>query len=173
MNYVIVSTSLSSNSRGKLLAQHMHELLSQKGHNVTIIDAADYDLPICDGKQCSENPDVQKIMPMIEAADGILFTVPIYNYNVAAASKNFLELTGTAWSQKVVGIMAAAGGDLSYLAVMPIMTSLMIDYRCIMVPRYVYATGAAFTDDALTDEKILERMQTLADEFEHLSTKLA
>jgi FMN reductase len=99
--------------------------------------------------------------------------VPIYNYNVAATSKNFLELTGKAWSQKVVGIMAAAGGDLSYLAVMPIMTSLMIDYRCIMVPRYVYATGAAFTDDALTDEKILERMQTLADEFEHLSTKLA
>lgn len=174
MNYVIISTSLNPKSNGRILAKEMEKRLVAQNHKVTFIDIQDYNLPICSGKSCDSHKEVQKIMPIIEKADGILFAAPIYNYNVAASSKNFLELTGKAWSQKVVGILAAAGGDMSYLAPMPIITSLMIDYRCYLVPRYVYATGKAFNEEQtqVTNEKVHERLDGLAEEFIMLSEAL-
>jgi FMN reductase len=44
---------------------------------------------------------------------------------------------------------------------MPLANSLMLDFRCVIVPRFVYATGAAFTDSRLSDPKIAERVAEL------------
>lgn len=174
MDYIIISTSLNPQSNGRILAREMEKRLTNNGHTVEFIDVQDYNLPLCDGKTCYEHEDVQKIMGLIQKADGILFAVPIYNYNVSASAKNFLELTGKAWSQKVVGILAAAGGDLSYLAPMAMMTSLMIDYRCFMIPRYVYASESSFNEERteLTNKKIHERLDGLSKDFVMLSEAL-
>ena len=76
--------------------------------------------------------------------DGIVVATPIYNYDASAAAKNLVELTGRAWQNKVVGFLCAAGGDGSYMSIMALANSLMLDFRCVIVPRFVYATGGAF-----------------------------
>ena len=58
-----------------------------------------------------------------------------------------IELTGSSWEDKIVGFLCAAGGTTSYMSVMAYANSLMLDFRCVIIPRFVYATGNAFDDD--------------------------
>ena len=46
-----------------------------------------------------------------------------------------------------------------------IANSLMLDFRCIIVPRFVYAVGSAFRDGAIADGKVAQRIDQLAHEF--------
>src|SRR5438874_3371656 len=110
-------------------------------------------------------PGSKKLSSAIEHADGILIAAPVYNYDVAAAAKNMIELTGSAWQDKVVGFLCAAGGHASYMSVMAYANSLMLDFRCIIIPRFVFATGDAFDSDNISDKKIIERTKMVADDL--------
>ena len=101
----------------------------------------------------------------IEEAAGILVAAPVYNFDMNAALKNLVELTGSAWEGKVVGFLNAAGGDTSYMSVMSMASSLMLDFRCVIVPRFVYATGSAFRDGVVSDRKVAGRIDELAKEL--------
>src|SRR5213079_3275014 len=101
----------------------------------------------------------------IKAADGILVAAPVYNYDVAASAKNMIELTGSAWENKIVGFLCAAGGTSSYMSVMAYANSLMLDFRTIIIPRFVYATGDAFEGDNATDSEVVRRIEQVAEEL--------
>ena len=102
------------------------------------IDLQDYDLPMCDGDSCYNNQQVQEIRAKIEQAKGIILATPIYNFNAAASAKNLIELTGDAWDNKIVSFLCAAGGKSSYMSILPLANSLMLDFRCVILPNYVY-----------------------------------
>jgi FMN reductase len=53
----------------------------------------------------------------------------------------------------------------SYMSVMAYANSLMLDFRCVIIPRFVYATGDAFDGENMTDKKISERIEQVADEL--------
>ena len=72
------------------------------------------------------------------------------------------ELTGEAWNDKIVGFLCAAGGQGSYMSVMAYANSLMLDFRCTIIPRFVFATGDAFDDNNVTDRKVVKRIDELA-----------
>ena len=76
-----------------------------------------------------------------------------------------VELTGSSWEDKIVGFLCAAGGMNSYMSVMAFANSLMLDFRCVIIPRFVYATGNAFDDDKLKDEKVATRIEEVAAEL--------
>jgi hypothetical protein len=40
--------------------------------------------------------------------------------------------------------------------------SLMLDFRCLIIPRFVYATGDSFDGDRLTDDKLAKRIERVA-----------
>lgn len=122
------------------------------------LDLSELDLPLCDAHECYEHPDTQKVLSGIHGAAGIIVAAPVYNYDVSASAKNLIELTGKAWEDKIVGFLCAAGGMSSYMSVMAYANSLMLDFRCVIIPRFVYATGSAFTDGELTDAKVVERI---------------
>ncbi len=122
-------------------------------------------LPVCDADKCCGMPGSKKLSAAIEAADGILIAAPIYNYDVARAAKNMIELAGSAWENKIVGFLCAAGGIASYMSVMAYANSLMLDFRCVIIPRFVFATGDAFDGDNVTDKKLIERTEIVADEL--------
>jgi FMN reductase len=163
--HLVISTSGNpdSNSRrmGRLAFQHLQ---NQKA-DCEWIDISKLDLPLCDADKCYANVEGQKLNKAIGQADGILVATPVYNYDVAAAAKNMLELTGSSWEEKVVGFLCAAGGSSSYMAVMAFANSLMLDYRSVIIPRFVYATGDAFDGDNVADPKVAERIKQLADDL--------
>ena len=136
--------------------------LDDAGHEVELIDLAEQPLPICDGGAAYGDPAVGSIARRIAPCTGLIVAAPIYNFDVNAALKNLLELTGrTAWTGKIVGFLAAAGGQGSYMSLMPFANSLMLDFRCVIVPRFVYALGDAFEGTEITDPKIQERIAGL------------
>ena len=58
------------------------------------------------------------------------------------------------------------------MSVMSIANSLMLDFRCVIVPRFVYAVGSAFRDGAVSDGKVAERIDELANELVRFARKL-
>ncbi len=131
----------------------------------TWLDTSELNLPLCDADACYSQPSSKKLSAAIKAADGIIVSAPVYNYDVSAAAKNMIELTGSAWEDKIVGFLCAAGGMSSYMSVMAYANSLMLDFRCVIIPRFAYATGDAFDGDALKDRKIAERIEQVAAEL--------
>jgi FMN reductase len=129
------------------------------------IDISELGLPMCDADTCYTQPAAKKLSKAVEAADGILVATPVYNYDVSAAAKNMVELTGSAWEDKVVGFLCAAGGMNSYMSVMAFANSLMLDFRTVIIPRFVYATGNAFDGGELKDKKVGQRIEELAAEM--------
>jgi FMN reductase len=163
--HLVISTSGNPESNSRIMSQVAFAHLQKQKVECDWIDISTLDLPMCDADKCYLNPSAQKLNQAIEAADGILVATPVYNYDVAAAAKNMLELTGSSWEEKVVGFLCAAGGASSYMSVMAFANSLMLDFRSVIIPRFVYATGDAFDGDKLTDKKMTQRIEQAADDL--------
>ena len=172
MSYLVFSTSLKPDSRSRLLARHAQGLLADAGEESELIDLQEVKLPMCDAGACYEDAEVQALQEKVKAADGILLATPVYNYTVSSSVKNLIELTDKSWRGKVVGFMCAAGGQASYMAIMNTANSHMLDFRCIIIPRFVYATEMHFRDDQVADEVIQQRIEELTGMLTKLSTAL-
>ena len=159
---VIVSCSLNSDSNSRVLAREAQRILEADGQPVTWLDLRDHALPLCDGAVSYAHPSVGPVSEILTKASAILIATPIYNYDGTAAVKNLIELTGGSWNGKVVGFLCAAGGMSSYMSIMSLANSLMLDFRSIIVPRFVYATGDAFTGGRITDPEQQRRVAELA-----------
>ena len=160
--FLILSTSLHPTSRSRVLANAALAELRDQAVACELIDLSYLDpLPACNGHDCYSHPQVGELAAKIAAASGILVASPVYNYDVSAACKNVIELTGSAWNDKVVGLMCCAGGQGSYMALMGFLSSLILDFHCLIVPRFVYATEECITGDQVNDDDVTERIKVL------------
>lgn len=157
MSLLIFSCSLNPASRSAQLAQLAVADCQAAGGTVELISLGSLNLPVCDGDGVYNHPSVSALSEKIRAARGVILALPVYNYGINAAAKNLVELTGDAWTGKIVGFICAAGGPGSYMSVMPFANSLMLDFRCIITPRFVYATSQDFADEQLADDGDLRR----------------
>ena len=172
MANLIISSSLNPKSRSRLLALIAFNKLKDMGVYVEWLDLADHSVPLCDGDSTYNNSKVKELKEKVQNAKGILFAVPIYNYDVNAAAKNLIELTGDAWNEKVVGFLCAAGGKGSYMSVMSLANSLMLDFRCLILAGFVYSVGEDFGEDEVTDPIVKERVMELAKELDRICVAL-
>jgi NAD(P)H-dependent FMN reductase len=159
---LIVSASLSPDSNSRLLAREAARVLEGDGAATAFLDLREYPLPLCDGGAAYGHPNVAVVRDLVARAGAIIVATPIYNYDGNAALKNLVELTGRAWENKVVAFLCAAGGTASYMSVMSFANSLMLDFRCLIVPRFVYSTGEHFSDGKITDADQVRRVAELA-----------
>jgi NAD(P)H-dependent FMN reductase len=172
MSLLIISSSLHPNSKSRAMAKEAVEFAKALSSKVEILDLKHTELPPCDGHSSYGHENVGKVSKLIADAEGILLATPIYNYSINSAAKNLIELTGSQWENKVVGFLCAAGGESSYMSVMGIASSLMLDFRCFIIPRFVYASGKSFQDGALTDENLRKRIDDLVKETLRVSKAL-
>src|SRR5205823_6533235 len=163
--YLVVSTSGNPDSNSRRMGRIAFNHLKKARVECDWLDISELGLPLCDADACYTQPAAQGLNKAIEAADGILIATPVYNYDVSAAAKNMVELTGSSWEEKVVGFLCAAGGMSSYMSVMAFANSLMLDFRSVIIPRFVYATGRSFEGDDLKDKQVAERIGELAAEL--------
>lgn len=163
--HLVVSTSGNPESNSRRMGRLAFAALERLGVECEWLDLRELELPICDADACYTHAGARKLSQAVERADGIIVAAPVYNFDVSASAKNMIELTGSAWEDKVVGFVCAAGGMNSYMSVMAYANSLTLDFRTVVVPRFVYATGAAFDGDTLKDAKVGERIEQLAAEL--------
>ncbi|CAN5391247.1 NAD(P)H-dependent oxidoreductase [soil metagenome] len=170
--YLIVSSSGNPSSNSRKLGRVAFSYLQKKKVDCQWLDLSEMNLPLCDADACYAHPSARQLNTAIAAADGVLVAAPVYNYDVSASAKNMIELTGSSWEDKIVGFLCAAGGMSSYMSVMAYANSLMLDFRCVIIPRFVYTTGDVFEDDKLADAKIVTRVEQVAAELIRFTTAL-
>ncbi len=158
--HLIVSCSLNKNSKSRAMAQYASSLFKKDSR---VLDLSTLDIPFCDGNDCYSSPVVKDLKELIISAESIIIAGPVYNYDLNAAAKNLVELTGRDWTDKVVGFICAAGGKGSYMSPMSFANSLMLDFRCVIIPRFVYATGESFDDTGKIDQSLKDRIRELVD----------
>ena len=173
MNVLIISCSHNPQSKSAVLAKHAMTAFSDRDARVELVDLRELDLPLCDGGAAYGHADVQTLTEAGNAADVILLAVPVYNFYANAAAKNVIELAGRSWTGKLVGFACAAGGHGSYMSVMSLANSLMLDFRCMIVPRFVYATKEGFTEQGGVTDAIGQRIEELCDELLRVGRALA
>ena len=162
MRHLILATSFSKRRLSTALGSELAADLVALGEEVEELGLPELDLPFCDGGASYGLPQVARFQEAISLADTVTLAVPIHNWDVGGGARNAVAMGGDAWKGKTIGIVCAAGGGASYMGVMGIANSLMLDYRCLIVPRFVYATGQCFEDGKVTDPAIHERLQGLA-----------
>ncbi|GGQ98556.1 NADPH-dependent FMN reductase [Deinococcus ruber] len=150
MQFTVFSTSLSPNSRSRRLAHLSAQALEAQGHTVTVLDLRALPLPAFDDDQAYHHPNVAPYREAIATADGVLLALPVYNWATGSGAKNLIELTGShsperglsaVWFDRVVTFLVAGGLPHSYTAHHPLALGLMTDFKCIVNPYHVYATG--------------------------------
>ena len=167
--HLIISCSLNKFSKSRMMAEYAYNLYCK---DAKFIDLQKIELPICDGDTCYGKPIVNELKDTIENARSILIASPIYNYDLNAVAKNLIELTGQSWTDKLVGFISAAGGKGSYMSPMSFVNSLMLDFRCLIIPRFVYADKACFNNSGDMNDMIKVRIEELVDSSILLSRAL-
>jgi len=168
---LIVSSSLNPESRSRRLALWLRDKWREEGVEANFIDLMDTDLPLCDGGAAYSDEAARDVAERVAEADAYVFATPVYVYSVNAALKNFVELTGRGMEDKPAGFLCAGGGSMSYMSVMGLANSLMLDYRMIILPRFVYATKGDWNGD-IPGPAIEKRLEGFAAEFARLASKL-
>jgi len=150
----------------------MAKSLENSIDNVEFFDLQDNPLPMCDGDECYDLPKVLEFREKVKNADGIIMVTPIYNFSVSSGAKNVVELGGSMLYDKIFGFMCAAGGRNGYMSVMSLANSLMLDFRCYIIPKFVYATKHDFEGGKITNSDIKERIKELGAEVVRVSKAL-
>lgn len=171
MSVLIVSTALRAGSKTGAVANSLRAAFEALRTPASVLDLATTPLPMCDGGACFKDFAVSAATAQVRAASAVILCFPVYNHQANAAAKNFVEVTNDGWQGKVVGLVANGGTDRSYLAPLSMANSLMVDHRCVVVPRFVFVTPQNFgADGALpAGGEIAARLDELAREVVHLA----
>ncbi len=161
--YLILSASLRTSSLSRVMAEILAGSYAKLPVSHRVIDLREFVLPLCDGEAAYSHPHVTTLAALIKSARVIVVATPIYNYDANAATKNLVELTGGAWENKTVGFLCAAGGGSSYMSIMGLANSLMLDFRCLIIPRFVYARKEDFSATKEPTAELTARIQALAE----------
>jgi FMN reductase len=167
---LIVAASLNPESRSRVLAEAARDRLVAAGVGVEFLDlaGAGEDLPLAGSPRAyaGDHPLLTRLRAAMRDATHLLLAVPVYNFGVSAAAKNVIELCGADELEgKTVGFLCAAGGARAYMAVFSLAASLMLDFRCWIVPRFVYATGADIENGRLVSGDVSSRIDRLVAEM--------
>lgn len=166
MNHVtIIATSLNDSSNSQTLARLLAQLLESKTVSYELIDMRELAPPFAGTDASWEHPDGQALKAAVERASHVVIATPIYNYSINAVAKNMVELVGRSFEKKVVAFMAAAGGHNSYMALMSLANELMLDFRTVIVPRFLYTTYDSWENNDTLKPEFQERLERLYEDI--------
>ena len=169
MNILILSSSLSENSRSFLLCKAVEKQLLARRNNITFVDARN--IPMAPTHR-ELTPEIKNLTEHVKQADNIIIGMGVHCYSVNDSLKILLDTCFLAATGKFYGILCAAGGERSYLSTMHLTQICMNEWRMMQLPRIVYATGKDFTADTITSTKVLERITLFSEEFHSIGNKL-
>ena len=170
MKTLILSSSLSENSRSFLLCKAVKEELIAKGDNITFVDARNIPMqPVHRGL----SPEMETLAKQVEQADNIIIGMGVHCYSVNDSLKILLDTCFGKATGKFYGILCAAGGERSYLSTMHLTQICMNEWRMMQLPRIVYATRKDFKEDIIISSEVLERIALFSEEFHTIGNKLS
>jgi NAD(P)H-dependent FMN reductase len=187
MNILIFAGSTRRDSVNRKLAQVAAQAVKAAGAEATLLELADYPMPLLCGEIEAENGPPEnafKLQAIIAAHAGLIIVSPEHNHSISALLKNTLDWIsrtprvsgGNPFAGKIAGIMAASPGGLGGLQGLDhmerVLTTLgaLVPPKKVAVPKADQAFGAA---GELLDEASSRRVNELASEVVNLTRKLS
>ena len=169
MKTLILSSSLSKESKSFLLCKNVERQLMKKGANCTFIDVRKINI---NPTHLKKTTDMDSLSNLINTTDNIIIGMGVHCYSINDSLKILLDNCFQGANGKFFGIICAAGGERSYLSTMHLTQICMNEWRMIQLPRIVYASKKDFNDNTITSQELLERIKLFSNEFTIIGNKL-
>jgi FMN reductase len=166
-----IGGTMSRTSRSLMALKHAMRAAEANGAAIDLIDLREMDLPIFDpAKALSEyGSNVQLLIDKARLADGFIISTGAYHGTLAGITKNALDyfefLSEDGYlTNKVVGLIATAGGDMAGVHAINAMVNAVHALRGTTIPLLVSIPRAkkAFNQDGnLLDDKWVSRLEIL------------
>ena len=125
---VTLAGSPSASSRTLALARHVGGLIGQRGHEVASISVRDLD-PVDLVHARVDSPAIRDAIALIERADAVVVSTPVYKASFSGVLKSFLDLLPQFGLAGKVVLPLATGGTIAHVlaidyALRPVLASL-------------------------------------------------
>jgi FMN reductase len=161
MRIVCISSSLTAASKSEKLGRLCVEILNGQGIDAAFVSLKEKRLDGFDDSTIYETEAYRELHVLTDAADGLIFASPVYNWGLCAELKRYVECVGStppdgsrrgAFFDKVVMFVTSAGLPHSYMAVGPMAISMMMDFKCVINPYTVYIHNRHWGEQGLITE---------------------
>jgi chromate reductase len=172
--------STRRDSFNKKLIRVAAEAARQAGGEVTLIDLADYRLPLYDGDLEAESgqpENSQRLYDLFKSHQALLLSCPEYNSSITAVLKNVIDWVSrprpgepelVAFTGKVAALMSASPGGFGGMRGLVHVRAILGNIGTLVIPSQVAvpkANEAFNADGSLRDEKLAQRIANVAKEL--------
>jgi len=179
--------SARKDSFNKKLLRVAVRAAEEAGAEVTLLDMAEYPLPLYDGDLESRDglpTNAAKLKRLFLDHDGLMIAAPEYNSSITPLLKNTIDWVSrpadgegplAAYKNKVAVLMAASPGGLGGLRGLVHVRAILQNIGVIVLPdqRAVSGAGNAFDETGqLKDEKLRQSVQGLGAKLASVLTRL-
>jgi len=172
MNIAVILSTVRENRDGNRIALFAKHMLQERGHKVTIIDPAEYHLPML-GKMFVEMdmPEAKfvEIHDSLEQADGFIMITAEYNHSVPPALKNLLDHFRQEYFHKPTGIISYSAGPFGGIRAAEHLRQICAELRTIAIPKSLPISQSHQTireDGTSVNGDYERRSKSFFDEFE-------
>lgn len=166
MRFAVLYGSYRSERHGIRAARFLVRQLEARGHDVTLLDAQELDLPMLDRmwKEYDEGeaPDaMQHAHEVLEAADGFIVVGGEWNHSVPPGLKNLIDHFQSEYFYKPAGIATYSAGPFGGARAAPHYRAILGELGMVTVSIMfaISQVGRSFDEDGAdaTDDKRYER----------------
>jgi NAD(P)H-dependent FMN reductase len=155
-------------------AKYLCRAVADRGHKSTLVDVADYPLPLLDRMYKEYAPGkapsvMERLAAIIRESDGFLIVSGEYNHGMPPALKNLLDHFLEEWFYRPSAIACYSAGSFGGVRAAMQLRMTLAELGMASVPSLlpIPRVQDAFTDDGTpTDERMYGRAKSFLDEFE-------
>ena len=162
LNIPVVLGSIRKGRRSFNAARLLVERIAEAGHRTQLVDLREYDLPMFDEEEASENHvGVAAFRQIIAESDAQVWLTPEYNHGYSSVVKNALDYLHGEIRRKPAAVCGLSGGGLGGARAVEQLKSVLIELHVVPIRESVYFSDARNLFDpsgALLRPEFLDRI---------------
>ena len=180
LNTVVLYGSARRDRQGIKAARFIVRQLEERGHDVTLIDSAAYEMPMLDWMYKEYDPGkapkaMQMVAKFLAAADGFVVVSGEYNHSIPAALKNLLDHFQSEYHYKPSGIVTYSAGPFGGVRALVNLRAILAELGTPSIPSAfpVSQIHSAFDEEGVAQDTAYDdRIIKFLDEFEWYANAL-
>lgn len=180
MRFLIVPGTVRTGRKSIHAARYVQEVLEERGHDVTLFDMAEHDIPLMETRRYTdpgEPPDdVERFGQAVESADGIVLVTPEYNHSVPGALKTLLDYLYPEYESMPFSFVTVSAGPWGGVRAHQDLNNIVLELQGQPGPSLpVRNVGDVFDTDTgdLLDDAYAERFQDFVENVEDHTERFA
>ena len=180
LNSAVLYGSARRDRQGIKAARFVVRQLEARGHDVTLIDSQEYELPMLDWMYKEYEPGqapeaMQRVAELLSAADGFIVVSSEYNHSIPAALKNLLDHYQSEYHYKPSGIVTYSAGSFGGVRALANLRAILAELGTPSIPTAFPVSNirTAFDDEGNSLETSYGRRSVaFLDEYEWYANAL-